>query len=67
VSFLSAYRLYDSLLQHSQESSWNGSWHIADFIEEKGAFIGSSEHTFAISIGTGKRTFNVSEQFAFNE
>src|SRR4030042_2817778 len=65
--FSASNRIELFLLQYSQELCLNRERHIADFIQEDGAFMSLRKEPFRIPDCTGKGTFFMSEQFTFQK
>ena len=55
------------LLKHSQELDLSFERHVADFIEEQGAFVCGLEATGFIGMGACESTADVAEEFTFEE
>jgi len=51
----------------AEEFDLDGGWDVADFIEEESAATGLLQEAFAIAVGTGEGTADVSEEFAFDD
>src|SRR5690606_37443938 len=62
-----AYTFNNSLLQKTQQLRLEVERHIADLVEKQGAFVGCLDFADGGFVGSGKSTFFVTEEFAFNE
>jgi len=60
-------RLHLSALQEPQEHGLHAKTHLADFVEEDRAHVGSLELSWLITIGAGEAALHVTEQFGFEE
>ncbi|MNI17791.1 hypothetical protein D3C73_711770 [compost metagenome] len=56
-----------AVLQRAQQFGLHAQGQFADFIQEQRAAIGRIEATCAVTGGTGKRPFDVTEQFTFGQ
>ncbi len=54
-----------TILKDTEELDLNRCWHVANFIEKKGASITLFEESFPAANGSGKRAFLMTEEFAF--
>src|SRR5215831_17075718 len=63
----SAEPLEFAVLQDAQQLDLNRRRDFTDFVEEKGTAIGQLESSFFTSIGAGKCTFFIAEQFRFEQ
>jgi len=55
------------VLEGAEELGLCGGGHIADFVEEEGAFVGGFEEAWFIAVGAGEGATNVPEEFALKE
>src|SRR5208283_5059747 len=61
------YRTDTALLQHAKQFDLHGHRHFTDLVEKNRALIGNLEESTPILVGSGERTLDIAEQFAFEQ
>ena len=67
AGFISANRTDLALLKHPQQFGLQRDGDVTDFIEKQRAMLSHFEQSLLVLVSTGKRPFDVTEQFTFHE